>query len=99
MPSGEGNISANPLLVSSSHIATNSPCIGTGSTNYTTGVDIDGEPWKNPPSIGCDEVYANAISGSLSVSVVANKIYVYSNIPIIFRADIHGVLLAIMKLL
>ena len=61
------------MFVNSSHIATNSPCIGAGSISYASGVDIDGEAWKNPPSIGCDEVYANALTGSLSVAVSANK--------------------------
>ncbi len=50
-----GCITNNPLFVSSSHIATNSPCIGAGDTNNVSGVDIDGETWQTPPAIGCDE--------------------------------------------
>jgi len=84
------NISAEPILVSASHIATNSPCIGAGSSSYTSGVDIDGETWKIPPSIGCDEVYANAISGSLSVAIAANGIFSYPGVQLKFRADISG---------
>ena len=87
---GTGNISEEPILVSASHIATNSPCIGAGSTNYISGADIDGEAWKNPPSIGCDEVYANAISGSLFVTIVANKMFAYPDMPFDFRTEIHG---------
>ena len=87
---GTGNILAEPMLVNFSHIATNSPCVGEGSTNYTSGVDIDGESWKNLPSIGCDEVYANAISGSLFVAISADNIYTYNGTPLTFFADIKG---------
>ena len=90
LPAGAGNISADPMLVNSSHIATNSPCIGAGSIGYTSGVDIDGEAWKNPPSMGCDEVYANALTGSLSVAISANKTYTFLDIPLTFSADIEG---------
>ncbi|OQX72237.1 MAG: hypothetical protein B6D61_14510, partial [Bacteroidetes bacterium 4484_249] len=87
---GIGNISSEPILLSDSHIATNSPCIGAGSASYTSGVDIDGEEWKSPPSIGCDEVYANAISGSLSVAIIADETNACINWSLTFRADIKG---------
>src|SRR5262249_14961599 len=29
----------------------------------------DGEPWLNPPSIGCDEYYAGSVTGSLGVGI------------------------------
>jgi len=90
LPAGAGNISADPMLVNSSHIGTNSPCIGAGSISYTSGVDIDGEAWKNPPSMGCDEVYANALTGSLSVALSANKTYTFLDIPLTFSVDIEG---------
>jgi len=88
--SGTGNISDEPMLVNSIYIATNSPCIGAGSASYSSGVDIDGESWKNPPSIGCDEVYANAISGSLSVAINTDNVYTYVGVPVTFCADIRG---------
>ncbi len=50
-----GCITDDPMLVSSSHIAVDSPCVGAGNVDYAAGVDIDGEPWKNPPAIGRDE--------------------------------------------
>ena len=87
---GTGNISAEPMLVNVSHISTNSPCVGAGFSNYVSGVDIDGEAWKNPPSIGCDEVYANAITGSLSVAIGAEKKYIYIGQPLFLLADIEG---------
>ena len=87
---GIGNISENPMLLSFSHIATNSPCVAAGSTNYSSGVDFDGETWKNPPSIGCDEVYANAILGQLSVAISADNIFAYIDSQLTFYADIDG---------
>ena len=56
-----GNITNEPLLIAAAHIASNSPCIGAGTAAYASGVDIDGEAWANPPSMGCDE---NPASGS-----------------------------------
>lgn len=53
--SGLGNIAANPrFLADGIHLANDSPCRAAG-TNLTEGVDIDGEAWANPPSIGCDQ--------------------------------------------
>ncbi|MDF7798363.1 choice-of-anchor Q domain-containing protein [Pontiellaceae bacterium B1224] len=55
----DGNITNAPMLISSSHLAPDSPCIGAG-TNLFYGSDIDDEPWNNPPSMGCDEPEASA---------------------------------------
>jgi len=65
----DGNITNNPLLVSASHIATNSPCRGAGSFTHAFGVDFDGETWLNPPSMGCDE-YHGTVTGSLGLSLI-----------------------------
>ena len=55
LPSGTGNIDVDPqLLADGVHIAATSPCRGAG-TNIVVGTDIDGQPWANPPSMGCDE--------------------------------------------
>ena len=69
--SGTNNITANPQLSDTAHISANSPCIGAGSTNYSTGLDIDGGVWRNPPSIGCDEYYSSA-TGPLSLAMQAD---------------------------
>jgi len=89
-PSGTSNIFVEPVLVSATYIATNSPCIGAGLFAYAGGVDIDNEIWKNPPAIGCDEPYAFALLGSLSVSIKAQRIFTYVDIPLTFSADISG---------
>jgi hypothetical protein len=61
--SGVGNIARDPQLASSSHLSAGSSCRGAGSAAGATGTDIDGEPWGNPPSIGCDEYHAGAVTG------------------------------------
>jgi hypothetical protein len=67
---GAGNISADPQLLDGYHIAVTSPCRGAG-TNLASGVDLDGEPWANPPSMGCDEVWESALTGPLAVTASA----------------------------
>ena len=66
---GVGNIALDPQLASASHLSASSPCRGAGSAAYATGTDIDGEPWGNPPSIGCDEYHAGAVTGPLTVGL------------------------------
>ena len=83
---GTGNITNEPQLADIAHISATSPCRGAGSTNYSTGLDIDGEPWLNPPSIGCDEFYPAGITGSLSVGSQAN----YTNVATQFTVDFIG---------
>jgi hypothetical protein len=88
--SGTNNIIAEPQLADTTHISANSPCIGAGSANYSTGVDIDGEAWRNPPSIGCDEYYSGAITGALSVAILADYTNVASGFAVNFTAQIGG---------
>ena len=89
-PGGSGNITSEPQLASFSHLAVGSPCQGAGHSDYATGADIDGEAWRAPPSMGCDEVVAGAITGTLSVSTWAAPTNVVIGFPIQFRADILG---------
>jgi len=44
------------------HILPTSPCLGAGSAAYAVGVDIDGEPWANPPAMGADQPNAGAVN-------------------------------------
>ena len=69
-PGGTANITDDPMLVSFSRIASNSPCVAAGSASYAQGTDIDGEAWGVPPSIGCDQVTPGApVTGQLAVAV------------------------------
>jgi len=90
LPAGTGNIDDDPILLSISHIATNSPCIGAGSSSYAGWSDIDGEAWNSPPSIGCDEVYPGGMTGSLAVAIDAAKTYSYPGVELSFVAEIDG---------
>ena len=88
--SGAGNISLDPQLASASHLSASSPCRGAGSGAYATGSDIDVEAWRVPPSIGCDEYQAGAVTGPLSVSIVAAFTNAGADYPVGLTALIEG---------
>ncbi len=90
LPPGVGNFTNNPILLSASHIAPNSPCLGSGANAYATGADIDNENWKNPPSVGCDEVYTNDLTGDLLVDIYAEYTSAVVGTALEFRAIITG---------
>jgi len=87
---GSGNIAREPLLATASHISVNSPCRGAGLAGSATGTDIDGQPWANPPSIGCVEYYAGDVTGPLSVAITAAVTIVAAGSPVPFTAVIDG---------
>jgi hypothetical protein len=87
---GVGNITLDPQLASASHLSVFSPCRGAGSADYATGTDIDGEAWASPPSIGCDELHAADVVGSLSVSMVLSYTNVATGYPVDLTALIEG---------
>jgi len=87
---GVGNISVDPQLASASHLSAESPCIGAGSASYVSGTDIDGDAWANPPSIGCDEYHAGAVTGPLTVSLTATFTNVAIGFPVRLTAFIEG---------
>ena len=88
--SGAGNITAEPLLASTSHLSATSPCRGAGSAAYSTGVDIDGEPWLNPPSIGCDDYQVGASTGDITVAIGASQSYVKVGFVVNFTGQNSG---------
>ena len=90
LPPGEGNIDADPQLLPDLHLPAASPCIGAGSWAYTQGVDIDGEPWFDPPCMGADQYYPTNFGGPLAVRIVANRTFTGPGWPIEFRALIQG---------
>ena len=82
----------DPALASISQISPNSPCRGAGNPAVTTGADIEGNPWANPPSIGCSEPNPGNDLGSLTVGIsTAFTIYPPSD-PENFQAVISGLL-------
>ena len=87
---GAGNISLDPQLASNSHLSAFSPCIGKGNYALVSGVDIDGETWANPSSIGCDEYHPGAVSGPLSVGLAADFMNVAVGYPVNLTALIEG---------
>jgi len=88
--SGLNNIITEPQLADSAHVSAGSPCIGASSPSYTTGVDIDGESWANPPSIGCDEFIAGAVTGPLNVAIQTAYTSVAAGFAVNFTAVISG---------
>ena len=87
---GFGNISVEPQLADSVHISGGSPCRAAGNAAYTTGVDIDGESWLNPPSIGCDEYHAGAITGPLNVTLQASATNAVVGFVLNFTGQVLG---------
>ena len=83
---GTGNLTADPQLASPSHLSAASPCRGAGNASYVSGVDIDGEPWANPPSVGCDEFYPSTATGALGLGIQA----AYTNVAVGFVVDFIG---------
>ena len=79
-----------PQLASLSHLSAGSPCRGAGSSAYASGVDLDGEPWANPPSIGCDEHYAGSVTGVLNVAIQTPYTNLAAGVAAAFVADITG---------
>ena len=89
-PSGTNNLSGDPQLASVWHLSANSPCIGTGSSGFVSGVDIDGEPWANPPSIGCDQYLNGSATGAVSATFSISYTNVAVGFPVGFEAAISG---------
>ncbi|MDR3456454.1 MAG: choice-of-anchor Q domain-containing protein [Verrucomicrobiae bacterium] len=87
-------ITNEPLLASLTHISLNSPCRGAGKPASAIGVDADGEPWANPPSIGCDELYAGAVTGDPTVAIVATYTNIAPGYTNAFQANISGAVYA-----
>ena len=90
LPAGAGNTVAEPQLADFAHVSTASPCRGAGSAAYTTGTDIDGEPWLAAPSIGCDESYSGGATGLLTVNLQAAQTNLATGFAASFVATLSG---------
>jgi hypothetical protein len=88
--SGAGNINADPQLLDPFHIAVNSPCYHAGSPLYSSGMDLDGEPWNNPPSMGYDEVVLVNLVGPLAITLQTWQTNLLVSRPGSFSARIAG---------
>lgn len=87
---GTHNLTAEPQLASLTHLSAGSPCRGAGSALYTDAVDVDGEPWANPPSIGCDEYWGGSVTGALKVALLPAHTNVATGFSVDFLAQIDG---------
>jgi hypothetical protein len=72
------------------YLSSISPCRGAGSAIYSSGTDIDGELWRNPPSIGCDELWEEALTNSLAVSLSSAWPEIPQGKMLYFYAQITG---------
>src|SRR5204862_4259675 len=84
------NLSVEPELASVWHLSANSPCIGKGSYDSVSGVDIDGEAWANPPSIGCDEFLSGSVTGAVSTVLAISYTNVAVGFAVSFESAISG---------
>ena len=88
--SGAGNISVEPELASAARLSAGSPCRGSGSPDHASGLDIDGEAWANPPSMGCDEYHSGELIGPLSLEILAAYTNVATGFPARFTGKFEG---------
>lgn len=89
LPSGVSNITADPQLLGTIYLSKTSPCFRAGSSLYASGTDIDGEPWANPPSMGCDELYEAAVTGPLVIGLKANTTTIVQGKFMVLNAPIY----------
>jgi hypothetical protein len=87
---GANNITGDPLLADFEHISAVSLCRGAGSAAAASGVDIDGDAWLNPPSIGCDEFNSASATGALAVAISETFTNVATGFTVNFAAQISG---------
>lgn len=86
---GDSGIESEPRLTDWRHIASDSPCRGAGLAAVVE-ADLDGDPWLDPPSIGCDEFHASSATGALPVAILADFTHVAVGFEVTLTADIEG---------
>ena len=91
---GTGNIDADPQLSTLTHLSASSLCIGAGSRDYATGVDLDGEPWADPPCMGADQLTPGQATGPLTMEIKAENTNVAAGFAVRFDALNQGTILA-----
>jgi hypothetical protein len=74
-------------------VSASSPCLGRGSYLATTGTDIDGAPWANPPAIGCDEQRTGLAAGPLTVTIgTSYPLYSYTKVAVGFSMELQALI-------
>ena len=72
LPQGPGNLDRDPRFINAAagdlRLREDSPCIGVGGANYTEGVDLDGQPWLNPPAMGAYEFIRRSQAPTITVN-------------------------------
>ena len=87
---GAGNFTNPPGLASFTHLAANAPSQGRGNPLYATAVDLDGDDWRAPPAVGCDEPRATSATGALALTITADYTNVAPDFPVTFTAFVEG---------
>jgi hypothetical protein len=88
--SGVASIASDPQLANLSRLSSASLCRTNGSAAYSSGTDIDGEAWANPPSIGCDQYVVGSSTGALTAAIQVNFTNVAVGAAVRFLALIDG---------
>src|SRR5581483_4199095 len=83
---GTGNTSLDPQFSILPQLAPTSPAIGAGNLGYASGVDIIGQTWSTPPSMGCAEYHP--VTGSMTVNAWVSFNSLGTNVSDNFTASI-----------
>lgn len=84
------SINRDPQLLDARHIAITSPCRAAGSEAFTTDQDLDNEAWGSPPSMGCDELWEDAVAGPLTVAIESPQTQLFVNRTLPLTGRISG---------
>ena len=87
---GEGNQGTDPVLASAFRLSSSSPCRGSGAAVSNDGLDIDGQPWGSPRSMGCQEFVAGQMTGALTAAIQLTFTNFCRGFPVSFQAMIDG---------
>jgi PKD repeat protein len=93
-PEGAGNVLMDPGFAAVGRLSATSNLRMKGGTENMPGTDLDGEPWRDSPAMGCDEPYADTGGPALEVTVLPEYEAVVAGVSIGFDARIHGVALS-----
>jgi hypothetical protein len=90
LPPGPGNIEVDPQLLTTTHLASTSPCLRAGNPAWASGVDMDGEPWSAPPAMGADQPNPDQAIGPLNLEIQASSTTMAAGYAVSFAAAGDG---------